>query len=86
MSKQSEAKEKQGYLAKSPTCSGCANLKSDLELPTWMQEHNEKRKAEGYPAAYGDELCVEKNLRCGIGGFAVKKTAVCPLHVPKATA
>jgi hypothetical protein len=71
MSKQSEAKEKQGYVEKFvPTvCSNCAHYTFDRvqtqEGTTW--------RPEGWFA--------DKNLRCGIGGFAVKKTGSCAEHI-----
>lgn len=66
MSKQSEAKEKQGYIAKpvARVCANCAYYRSDVvEHPpyySWSKPYHE-----------------EKNRRCDIGGFAVNKTATC---------
>jgi len=67
MSRQSDAKNKQGYQAK-PTphiCSTCKHFQFDrvqTQAPsTWN------------PNGYFED----KNLRCGMGGFAVKKTAAC---------
>ena len=64
MSKQSEAKERQGYEAKplAKVCANCARFNSDkMEVkPQW-----------------GPAYTKENNLRCGLGGFAVKKTATC---------
>jgi hypothetical protein len=60
MSKQAEAKKKQGYTIDKRICANCSNFKSD-RVP--MQE---------YP-----QYTVERNKRCGIGGFAVIKTAAC---------
>lgn len=65
MSKQSEAKQRQGYDDK-PTprnCGNCTNFRSDSVHMgnSWN------------PAGYWEE----KNLRCGLGGFAVKKRGIC---------
>lgn len=70
MSKQTEAKEKQGYVAKAipQTCGNCQNFQSD------------KTEREGY---LGGTFIDEKNLRCGIGQFAVKKMGTCNEWVKK---
>ena len=69
MSKQSEAKKVQNYTPKaSPAyCSNCQHYASEKEIKqsTWS----------------GDKWEQEKNIRCGIGGFAIKKQGVCDLHV-----
>ena len=62
MSKQSEAKEAQGY-QENANCSNCANYLSDTKI-------------RGY-------YYVEHNIRCGIGGFEIKKTATCEKWEPK---
>lgn len=67
MSKQSDAKEKQGFSKTPNTCSNCINFRS------------EKYK-EGYAGRVYD---VEKELRCAIGGFKVNKTNTCDLHILK---
>lgn len=73
MSKQSEAKERQGYEAKpvQRVCGTCKYFKSDKEFPAWMRDgkHDHYLSDDGYMQ--------ETNKRCGIGGFAVKKTATC---------
>ena len=62
MSKQSEAKARQGYDEKPipSVCSRCEHFRSDdtvmLDYGGWIKE---------------------SNLRCAIGGFAVRKTATC---------
>lgn len=68
MSKQSDAKVAQGYEAKpaARTCGNCAHFASD------------KVERVGY---MGGIFIDEKNIRCGLGGFAVKKMAVCNLFV-----
>jgi hypothetical protein len=80
MSKQSEAKAKQAYVEKPlpRTCSTCAHLTVDLELPAWM------KKAGCYD--HDPRYLVETNRRCSIGGFAVKRTATCQLWLKKAEA
>jgi len=86
MSKQSEAKMKQGYKSKSPTCSDCVHLKFDMALPAWMAEKNievqqkiDTGTAKSWDKLYGDELRRNTNIRCGIGGFAVKKQGCCSM-------
>ena len=66
MSKQSEAKEKQGYTPKAipQTCANCASFQMDVvDVPGW----------DGKPSGYKKET----NLKCSIGGFAVKKMGTC---------
>lgn len=63
MSKQSEAKEKQGYVPKAipQTCGNCAHFTSNVV------------RRSGYFGIYEEE----SGLRCSIGGFAVKKNGTC---------
>lgn len=63
MSKESEARKKQGYVPKAvpQVCMNCVNFKSEIV----------KRKD------YGFEYEKETNQRCAIGGFAVKKMGSC---------
>lgn len=72
MSKQSEAKEKQCYVAKAipQTCGNCMHFQSDMvEMQSgWM----------------GTTWMAEKNLRCGIGGFSVKKMGTCKEFIARA--
>jgi hypothetical protein len=72
MSKQSEAKAAQGYMPNPMACANCMHLKFEMELPRWMQEENLQS-----PGRYGDGQALQKNLRCGLGGFAVKKMGTC---------
>lgn len=84
MSKQSEAKNEQGYLAKSNTCSNCGHFQSDVILPAWCVETNKIHEARGAKPHYvlGETHGgVERNMRCSVGGFAVKKSATCNIHV-----
>ena len=65
MSKQSEAKIKQGYVPKAipQTCVNCASFRLDVAtLPTGCGNGTYRK---------------ETNLRCCIGGFAVKKMGTC---------
>lgn len=72
MSKQSEAKERQGYNPKplARCCGTCVNILSDMDWPEWMKDG----KHDSYLT---ENHKIEKNVRCGLGGFAVKKTATC---------
>lgn len=63
MSKQSEAKVAQGYVLKAPP-KNCAVCKHFASTTTEETGH--------YFTRYK-----ESNLRCELGGFAVKKMAVC---------
>lgn len=71
MSKQSEAKEAQGYVAKPvpSTCSNCKHYQSKVEV------------LRGYFQPYEKE----SEIKCGLGGFAVKKTATCNMFEHKVT-
>ena len=84
MSKQEESKAAQGYTTAVKNCGNCAQLTSELALPAWMIRDNVAREAAGIAPYYTLERHgEEKNFRCGIGGFAVKKTATCVKHTPK---
>ncbi|MPQ56380.1 hypothetical protein [Duganella sp. FT27W] len=86
MSKQSDAQAAQQYNPKPDpaTCGNCKHFASEKKLPAWMERDNAEGrkplawsgdiKRERYTA---EEDGVEKNLRCGLGGFAVKKMASC---------
>lgn len=65
MSKQSEAKAAQGYIAKPvpKTCMNCQHYKVEVTQTK---------------SAYSSYIYnKESNLRCRLGGFAVKKMATC---------
>lgn len=66
MSKQAKAKEEQGYDPKPVPriCSTCMHFSS------------RKEKLVHEFGTYTQE----KDIRCSIGGFAIKKTAACRLH------
>ena len=70
-SKQQQAKERQGYEITPvlPVCSTCQHYTSRIE------------RGENF---WGHGVEQEKDLRCGIGGFAIKKTASCVSWEPKA--
>jgi hypothetical protein len=63
MSKQSEAKEAQNYRKQPMCCQCCAHFSMDRVKvkKTWLT----------------NPVLEDKNLRCGVGGFAVQKTASC---------
>lgn len=69
MSKQSEAKERQGYVPKAVprTCTNCSRLIFDSVLM--------KTPWSSYTK--------DTNLRCTLGGFAVKKMGTCNLFQMK---
>lgn len=69
MSRQSEIKERWGYTMNQKVCSTCKHFKSEII------------DVEG--VFYDKMYKVEKNLRCGFGDFAVKKTATCAMWVEK---
>lgn len=86
MSKQSEAKAEQNYRKTPDTCSNCGNFSSELVPVAWMARSNADNEAAGYKPRYNLALRAsqnETNLRCTLGGFAVKKTATCDQHVLK---
>lgn len=70
MSKQSEAKESQGYRpASARQCANCKAFSSTTEkVPRW----------NGDPTGW----IKEANKRCTLGGFAVTKTAICDCWAP----
>lgn len=68
MSKQSEAKEAQGYQKRPACCTNCKNFTVD------------KVPRSRWP---GDPYTFDKNKRCSIGGFAVQSTGYCGLFAWK---
>lgn len=78
MSKQSEAKKKQGYETspKRRMCSNCVFYRSTFDYPKWAKDKG-ITDVEMEDAGYSKR---EHNLRCGIGKFAIKKIAVCREH------
>jgi hypothetical protein len=85
MSKQSEAKAAQKYSPSLvlPTCNNCVNFTADRVLPEWMIKSNERYSNSEFTL---EKHGVQKNLRCGIGGFAVKKMGSCNLFVARSAA
>ena len=83
-SKQAKAKEAQGYTTAVSNCGNCVSLTSECALPAWIVRKNEERSRVGMRPYPVETFGVEKNLRCGIGGFAIKKTATCAKHMSKA--
>lgn len=85
MSAQATAKAAQGYQAKPvpSVCGNCAHFTTELVLPKWMSDRNAALAADGHRISYSDEYKREKNLRCAIGNFAVKKSATCDQFTPK---
>ncbi|MBB5509582.1 hypothetical protein [Paraburkholderia atlantica] len=67
MSKQSEAKETQGWRKLPDTCSTCIHFSF---------ERIEEKSKWGGSAIY----ITEKNLRCTLGGFKTGKSNVCDYH------
>ena len=72
MSKQSEAKSRQGYVDRPvpKTCKNCIRFLCD-------QKHRQDWNGTPY--------FEDANLRCRLGGFAVKKTATCGEFLAKET-
>jgi hypothetical protein len=73
MSKQSAAKQAQGFSDKPRTCSNCSFRKFDSVIPQWMVDCNYQNK---------EAFAQDKNQRCSLGGFAVKKSNTCDLWKP----
>lgn len=67
LSKQSLAKESQGYRVKPkwPMCVNCTHFRMDKVPSEWNRDY-----------------MLEKNLRCAKGEFATKKTSTCNAHTP----
>ena len=65
LSPQAQAKFDQGYSTTPSNCGNCTHRTSTLAQPSWTAN----------PA-----YVQEKNLRCGIGKFAIRQTATCNRH------
>lgn len=75
MSKQSDAKKEQNYREVPDTCANCGHYESQMIEKTYDAWH-------GKHAWHGKQTWTEeKEKRCTIGGFAVKKMATCDRHV-----
>ena len=68
MSKQSEAKKEQNYRESPDSCANCAHYESQVVEKSYDSWNGPRTWLE------------EKVKRCAIGGFAVKKMAVCDRH------
>lgn len=70
MSKQEEAKKEQGYESDPEVdcCGNCGYFTSTIET---------------VKTPFGQTITKEKGLRCGLGGFAVKKRGWCRMWKPK---
>ena len=66
MSKQSDAKENQGFSKSCPSCSNCQNFLSKKETFKYPWDSKEFTK--------------ESELRCKVGQFKVGKSNWCKLH------
>lgn len=86
MSKQSDAKEAQGYIEKANCCATCESLTFDLKMPAWMIGVNDRKALRDESPVYDDSYALQKNLRCGLGGFKAKKMGVCNKFAAKQTA
>jgi hypothetical protein len=64
-----EAKKQVGYEDKPvlPVCKNCKGFTSEKVLPQWM-------KQIGYSV---EQYGVEKNIRCSVHGFEIKKMGSC---------
>jgi len=62
MSKQSEAKERQEYVDRPCACSNCRHFTS---------------KIANHSDGWGHKWIRETEIRCGLGGFKVKKMGSC---------
>jgi hypothetical protein len=82
MSKQSEAKKKQDYVPKAipQTCGNCGNLE---QTPYYYSVETNDRIEGLNPDESKYALTYYDNLRCGIGGFAVRKMGTCNGFVGK---
>jgi hypothetical protein len=69
MSKQSDAKKKQNYREVPDSCANCGHYESQMVEKTCDAWDGKKVWTE------------EKGKRCSIGGFAVKKMAMCDRHI-----
>ena len=77
MSKQSDAKESQGYSLVSGRCGNCAHLKFDVVMPAWMRSENLERVLNGLGPIH--TYAEPSRFRCSLGGFSVKRSATCRL-------
>jgi len=69
INKQAQAKFNQGYRKAPNSCSNCINYRVDIIKEEQVNQWG-----------YNVFILKEKNRRCDIGGFSVKKTHVCNSH------
>jgi hypothetical protein len=62
MTKLEKLKKEIGYTKEAPTCKVCEHFTSEITYET---------------DCYGYKYKKEKNIRCGLHGFAIKKTTYC---------
>ena len=82
-----KAKSECGYLEKPvmPVCGNCKHFTSEMRAIPWIaKELAENGRVDVFgqgryteEAALPDSLRIEGNKKCGLHGFAVKKTAAC---------
>lgn len=79
MSKQSESKSAQGYRDKPLNCGNCAHRQFTIEIRGYYADRNARSLECGGEPIYTDidRYGQEGASRCGLGLFAVKKTATC---------
>ena len=68
MSKQSKAKEGQGYRERDPSCRNCKEFK------------NEKMVMGHDDGGWDRTWLKETNMRCGIANFRVNRESWCKMH------
>ena len=71
-----EKKAACGYTPKviPSTCGNCAHYRSERALSEWMEQANARRGRADYTT---EEHGIEKNRRCTLHSFAVKKMGAC---------
>lgn len=77
MSKQSEAKQSQGYRTEQRNCGNCMHRSCEKVLPPWMERSNANGVGSNITFFTVERHGLEQRQRCGLGGFAIRKTATC---------
>ena len=74
-----EIKKQQGYSNTPLCCGSCRHYTSVMAVPKWMLVENASAIKSGRPEPFpfSSFATEEKNRRCTIGGFAVKKMGHC---------
>ena len=65
-----QLKDAVNYRTTHNMCGSCKHYASEMLAPAWM-------KNAGYSESYLQKVAQEKDMRCTLHNFAVKKTAVC---------